>query len=249
GYDIPEGTIVVINILALHMDPAFWKNVTKFDPSHFIKDGKLNLKADNWLPFSAGKRCLTSDFNLTYRYIDGVQSINNANFADYLSRIYHSKLEGKETKLQKQIIQHPVRTRIKYKLPPMPRGIPILGNWKVYTSKCMYSEAAKLTKTYGPVIRISIGMKELVFLNNYETVMEALLTKKVQFAGRPQTPQTFISTDGSQSIGFSQHNEEWWYRKKVAGKAFRTYILILTISTARFLSLVADSLVSEYPFA
>ncbi|KAK3085533.1 hypothetical protein FSP39_004760 [Pinctada imbricata] len=67
-------------------------------------------------------------------------------------------------------------------------------------------------------------MKDMIFLNDYETVKEALLTKKVHFAGRPQLSSTQIVTSGSQSIGFSQHSDEWWYRKKVAGKALRYYL-------------------------
>ncbi|KAK3103369.1 hypothetical protein FSP39_018776 [Pinctada imbricata] len=46
---------------------------------------------------SEGKRYLASDFNFTYRYIDDVLSINHPKFADYLSSIYLSKLEVKET--------------------------------------------------------------------------------------------------------------------------------------------------------
>ncbi|KAK3093216.1 hypothetical protein FSP39_012788 [Pinctada imbricata] len=46
---------------------------------------------------SEGKRYLASDFKFTYRYIDDVLSINNPKFADYLSSIYPSELEVKET--------------------------------------------------------------------------------------------------------------------------------------------------------
>ncbi|KAK3100741.1 hypothetical protein FSP39_024528 [Pinctada imbricata] len=46
---------------------------------------------------SEGKRYLASDFNFTYRYIDDVLPINNPKFADYLSSIYPSELEVKET--------------------------------------------------------------------------------------------------------------------------------------------------------
>ncbi|KAK3099549.1 hypothetical protein FSP39_006161 [Pinctada imbricata] len=42
-------------------------------------------------------RYLASDFNFTNRYIDDVLSISNPKFADYLSSIYHSELEVKET--------------------------------------------------------------------------------------------------------------------------------------------------------
>ncbi|KAK3087493.1 hypothetical protein FSP39_006613 [Pinctada imbricata] len=46
---------------------------------------------------SEGKRYLAFDFNFTYRYIDDVLSINNPKFTDYLSSIYPSELEVKET--------------------------------------------------------------------------------------------------------------------------------------------------------
>ncbi|KAK3095551.1 hypothetical protein FSP39_016026 [Pinctada imbricata] len=46
---------------------------------------------------SEGKKFLASDFNFTYRYIDDLLSINNLKFTDYLSSIYPSELEVKET--------------------------------------------------------------------------------------------------------------------------------------------------------
>ena len=52
--------MVVINLWALHHDPAAWDNVNAFIPERFLdKDGKMGPKPENWLPFSAGRRvCL-----------------------------------------------------------------------------------------------------------------------------------------------------------------------------------------------
>ena len=47
---------------------------------------------------SAGKKRLASQFNFTYRYIDDVLSINNANFESYLCQMYPAELEIKNTK-------------------------------------------------------------------------------------------------------------------------------------------------------
>ncbi|KAK3099270.1 hypothetical protein FSP39_001939 [Pinctada imbricata] len=60
GYDIPKGTMVFINHWALHNDSNFWKDVDKFDPYRYLtKEGKMDMKPDSWLPFSAGRRvCL-----------------------------------------------------------------------------------------------------------------------------------------------------------------------------------------------
>ena len=44
-----------------------------------------------------GKRALASKFNLTFRYIDDVLSLNNSQFSDHLHRIYPPELEIKDT--------------------------------------------------------------------------------------------------------------------------------------------------------
>ena len=46
---------------------------------------------------SAGKKRLASQFNLTYRYIDDVLSINNPDFENYLGQMYPPELEIKDT--------------------------------------------------------------------------------------------------------------------------------------------------------
>ena len=46
---------------------------------------------------STGKKHLASRFNLTYRYIDDVLSINNPEFENYLGQMYPAQLEIKDT--------------------------------------------------------------------------------------------------------------------------------------------------------
>ena len=46
---------------------------------------------------STGKKQLASRFNLTYRYIDDVLSINNPEFENYLGQMYPAELEMTET--------------------------------------------------------------------------------------------------------------------------------------------------------
>ncbi|CAG2206620.1 Cytochrome P450 2C29,Cytochrome P450 1B1,Cytochrome P450 2C31,Cytochrome P450 2B4,Cytochrome P450 2F2,Cytochrome P450 2K4,Cytochrome P450 2C13, male-specific,Cytochrome P450 2C7,Steroid 17-alpha-hydroxylase/17,20 lyase,Cytochrome P450 2B1,Cytochrome P450 2C40,Cytochrome P450 2U1,Cytochrome P450 2S1,Cytochrome P450 2C39,Methyl farnesoate epoxidase,Cytochrome P450 2C27,Cytochrome P450 2C37,Cytochrome P450 2J6,Cytochrome P450 2D15,Cytochrome P450 2C11,Cytochrome P450 2A10,Cytochrome P450 2C38,Cytochrome P450 len=60
GYDVPQDTVVMINHWALHHDPNYWKDVEKFDPTRYLdENGKLGMKPESWLPFSAGRRvCL-----------------------------------------------------------------------------------------------------------------------------------------------------------------------------------------------
>ena len=46
---------------------------------------------------STGKKHLTSRFNLTYRYIDDVLSINKLEFENYLGQMYPAELKIKDT--------------------------------------------------------------------------------------------------------------------------------------------------------
>ena len=46
---------------------------------------------------STGKKHLASRFNLTYRYVDDVLSINNPEFENYLGQMYPAELEIKDT--------------------------------------------------------------------------------------------------------------------------------------------------------
>ena len=45
----------------------------------------------------SGKKKLAQSFNFTYRYIDGVLSLSDSKFSDYLDFIYLSELEIKDT--------------------------------------------------------------------------------------------------------------------------------------------------------
>ena len=46
---------------------------------------------------SSGKKQLASRFNLIYRYIDDVLSINNSEFENYMDQMYPAELEIKDT--------------------------------------------------------------------------------------------------------------------------------------------------------
>ncbi|XP_055852081.1 probable cytochrome P450 304a1 [Episyrphus balteatus] len=57
GYQIKKGTIMVPSLYAYHYDKRVWNDPENFMPERFLdKNGKLSLKSDVSLPFSAGKR-------------------------------------------------------------------------------------------------------------------------------------------------------------------------------------------------
>lgn len=63
GYHIPKGTLININIHAIHMNPKEWNNPELFDPCRFNKGVSENKYS--YLPFGAGPRlCSGRNFSL-----------------------------------------------------------------------------------------------------------------------------------------------------------------------------------------
>ena len=57
GYRIPKDTVIMIDLVALHLDPSCWDNPEEFNlHRHIDSDGQLITNQGNWLPFSAGRR-------------------------------------------------------------------------------------------------------------------------------------------------------------------------------------------------
>ncbi|XP_050214608.1 cytochrome P450 81Q32-like [Mercurialis annua] len=53
GYKIPRGTMLLVNMFAVHNDPNLWEEPTKFKPERYLKEDGLGYKL---LPFGAGRR-------------------------------------------------------------------------------------------------------------------------------------------------------------------------------------------------
>ncbi|XP_063294184.1 cytochrome P450 2J4-like [Pelobates fuscus] len=59
GFTIPKGTLIITDLSSLNYDETYWKYPHEFNPENFLNnDGEL-IKAEAFLPFSAGPRvCL-----------------------------------------------------------------------------------------------------------------------------------------------------------------------------------------------
>ena len=55
--------------------------------------------------------------------------------------------------------------------PPGPRGIPLLGCISVMAG-APHKKAYELSKKYGPVVAIRMGLNDVIFLNDYESITQ-----------------------------------------------------------------------------
>ncbi|XP_075056907.1 uncharacterized protein LOC142143092 [Mixophyes fleayi] len=91
--------------------------------------------------------------------------------------------------------------------PPGPKPLPIIGNLHIINLKKPYLTLMELSKTYGSVFSIQMGMKKMVVLTGYETVKNALVNHAEEFGERAKVP-LFEKMDKGMGLLFS-HGDNW----------------------------------------
>ena len=64
-----------------------------------------------------------------------------------------------------------------HNFPPGPRGVPILGVFP-FLGKYPERTIQKWSKTYGPVFAVRFGPKDMVMLNDYESIYQVIPSEK-----------------------------------------------------------------------
>uniref|UniRef100_A0A8C2F4J6 Cytochrome P450 1A n=1 Tax=Cyprinus carpio TaxID=7962 RepID=A0A8C2F4J6_CYPCA len=105
---------------------------------------------------------------------------------------------------------------------PGPKPLPIIGNVLEVGNNPHLSLTA-MSKCYGPVFQIQIGMRPVVVLSGNYVIRQALLKQGEEFAGRPDLYSTKFISDGK-SLAFSTDQVGVWRaRRKLALSALRTF--------------------------
>ncbi|EHB18324.1 Cytochrome P450 2A3 [Heterocephalus glaber] len=88
------------------------------------------------------------------------------------------------------------------KLPPGPTPLPFIGNYLQLDTEKMYSCLLKISKHYGPVFTIYMGLRRVVVLCGYDIIKEALVDQAEEFNGRGEQA-TFNSFFNGYGVTFS----------------------------------------------
>ncbi|XP_060575789.1 uncharacterized protein LOC132733205 [Ruditapes philippinarum] len=109
----------------------------------------------------------------------------------------------------------------KYKYPPGPPALPLIGNLLQVKFRKMHEQAFEWSKKYGPVITIRLGPVPFVFVNTIDTALEVLVKKSTDFASRKMIPSAELFTNGGKDIAFSDYGPTWKLHRTIASKALR----------------------------
>ncbi|KAK8983702.1 hypothetical protein V6N11_009490 [Hibiscus sabdariffa] len=100
------------------------------------------------------------------------------------------------------------------RLPPGPRGLPILGNLLMVRTKPHY-DLRRLARKYGPIMHLRFGLMPVIVVSSPEAAELFLKTHDLVFASRPpHEASKYISYD-QQNLVFSPYGSYWRNMRKM----------------------------------
>ncbi|XP_023682988.1 cytochrome P450 2F2-like [Paramormyrops kingsleyae] len=106
--------------------------------------------------------------------------------------------------------------------PPGPRPIPLFGNLLQLTLDNPIEDLKKLSAQYGKVFSLYLGGRPAVVLNGLQAMKEAMVTKSVDFAGRPQGLMVSHITEGKGVI-LADYGPSWREHRRFALMTLRNF--------------------------
>ncbi|KAM5163932.1 cytochrome P450 2K1-like [Mantella aurantiaca] len=105
--------------------------------------------------------------------------------------------------------------------PPGPQPLPVIGNLHIINLKKPYLTLIELSKTYGSVFSIQMGMTKMVVLTGYEAVKNALVGHAEEFGERADIP-ILDKVDKGMGIIFG-HGENWKVMRRFTISTLRDF--------------------------
>ena len=113
--------------------------------------------------------------------------------------------------------------RPNHKLPPGPRGLPLIGNLHQIDHRRPQDTINQWTKEYGGIYHFRQLTDVTIVLSTHDLIYEALVTRSNDFAGRPRQYRARVILNFAEDIGSSDFTPKWIYTKKLTMQALKMY--------------------------
>uniref|UniRef100_A0A8C2Z8F1 Cytochrome P450 n=1 Tax=Cyclopterus lumpus TaxID=8103 RepID=A0A8C2Z8F1_CYCLU len=114
-----------------------------------------------------------------------------------------------------------IKNSRKYRLPPGPFALPLIGNLPQLDKNAPFKSILKLSETHGPVLTVHLGWQRLVFLVGYDAVKEALVDQADDFTGRGPLP-FLIKVSKGYGLGIS-NGKRWRQLRRFTMSTLRDF--------------------------
>ncbi|XP_075057378.1 cytochrome P450 2K4-like [Mixophyes fleayi] len=105
--------------------------------------------------------------------------------------------------------------------PPGPKPLPIIGNIHMIDMAKPHKTLIEMSKKYGSVFSVQLGMTKMVVLCGYDTIKDALINHAEEFTDRPRTP-VFDKILKGNGIVFA-NGENWKVMRRFAISTLRDF--------------------------
>ncbi|PWA72875.1 cytochrome P450 [Artemisia annua] len=103
----------------------------------------------------------------------------------------------------------------KSKLPPGPRGLPIIGNLHQLNTSHLSDHLWQLSKRYGPLMSLRLGCVQTLIVSSAQMAKEVLKTNDVIFCSRPVFTGQEKITYGYKGLVLTPYNDYWREMRKI----------------------------------
>lgn len=112
--------------------------------------------------------------------------------------------------------------RKRFKCPPGPFTLPIVGSWLQIGNKLDHHDLIGYAKRFGEVFLIRMGQRKIAVISSKELAREVLLTKGVEFGSRSRNIVFDIFTGKGQDMIFTEYGEHWRKMRRIVTVPFFT---------------------------
>ncbi|XP_063771234.1 cytochrome P450 2K6-like isoform X1 [Pseudophryne corroboree] len=105
--------------------------------------------------------------------------------------------------------------------PPGPKPLPIIGNLHMIDKNKPINTCFEMSKKYGPVFCLHLGLLKMVVLSGYDTIKDALINHAEEFSDRPVAPITFKLVKDNGIL--SANGENWKVMRRFTISTLRDF--------------------------